>query len=205
VFRDYYKTLGLQSTAKKEYIKKAYRKLVLEFHPDRNKSPNAHEKFIKINEAYLLLYDDEARQKYDREYNYYFSQHKEQEGANNVHSKETYERTQNNNKKTEQEQKFRDSDLNDWADKAKNQGAEYAKMAFDDFSKMVLGFVKETGFQLWNTLLVFFGLILAMGGCGNIVIGLSTNGDIGNPIFGIIMLPIGFLLLKAANKNWEKH
>ena len=101
MFPDYYKTLGLQSTAKKEYIKKAYRKLVLEFHPDRNKSPNAHEKFIEINEAYLLLYDDEARQKYDREYNYHFSQHKEQEGANYVHSKEMYERTQNNNKKTE--------------------------------------------------------------------------------------------------------
>ena len=73
------------------------------------------------------------------------------------------------------------------------------------FLKKVLGFVKETGFQLGNTFLVFFGLILMLGGCGNIVIGLSTNGDIGNPIFGIIMLPIGFLLWSVANKNWEKH
>lgn len=206
MFPDYYKTLVIHSSATKKNIKKSYRKLALEFHPDRNKSPNAHKKFIEINEAYLILYDDEARQKYDREYNYHFSQQEEQEGAYYEYSnEEAHERNQNNNKKTEQKETFRDSDLNDWVNKAKNQGAEYAQMAFEDFSKKVLGFVKETGFQLGNTFLVFFGLILMLGGCGNIVIGLSTNGDIGNPIFGIIMLPIGFLLWSAANKNWEEH
>lgn len=44
-----------------------------------------------------------------------------------------------------------------------------------------------------------------MGGCGNIIIGISTSGEIGNPVFGIIMLPIGILLWIAANKNWDKH
>jgi len=205
VFPDYYKILGLQSTTTKEEIKKAYRKLALEFHPDRNKNPNAHEKFIEINEAYLILYDDEAREKYDREYSYHFSQKKEQRSSEYEYSNDTYEREQDNQRRTEPEATFSDSDLNDWAKKAKSQGAEYARMAFDDFSKMVIGFVKETGFQLGNTLLVFFGLLLTMGGCGNIVIGLLTGGDIGNPIFGIIMLPIGILLWRAANKNWEKH
>lgn len=205
MFPNYYKVLGLSSTASKEEIKKAYRKLALEFHPDKNKSPDAHEKFIEINEAYLILYDDEAREKYDREYNYHFSQHKKQKSSDYERSKEFYDQEKANQKKTEQEQKFNDSDLNDWAKKAKNQGAEYARMAFEDFSKMVFGFVKETGFQLGNTLLVFLGLLLTMGGCGNIIIGLSTGGDIGNPIFGIIILPIGILLWRAANMNWEKH
>jgi hypothetical protein len=78
-------------------------------------------------------------------------------------------------------------------------------MAFDEFSKMVLGFVKETGFQLGNTLLVFFGLILTMGGCGNLVFGLATDGVSGNPVFGLIMLPIGLFLYLTANRNWDNH
>ena len=56
MFPDYYKTLGIHSSVTKKNIKKSYRKLALEFHPDRNKSPNAHKKFIEINEAYLILY-----------------------------------------------------------------------------------------------------------------------------------------------------
>ena len=68
---NYYEILGISSTATKEEIKKAYRKLALQYHPDKNKSPDAHERFIEINEAYLLLYDDEARAKYDREFKTY--------------------------------------------------------------------------------------------------------------------------------------
>ncbi|WP_417875822.1 DnaJ domain-containing protein [Winogradskyella sediminis] len=205
MFPDYYKILRLNQNVTKNEIKKAYRELALEFHPDKNNSPNAHEKFIEINEAYLILYDDEAREKYDREYNYNFSKYKEQKSSDYGHSKETYKNERANQRKTEHEQTFSDSDLNDWAKKAKTQGAEYARMAFDDFAKMVLGFVKETGFQLGNTLLVFLGLMLTLGGCGNLVIGLSTSGEIGNPVFGLIMLPIGILLWRAANNNWEKH
>lgn len=205
MFPDYYKVLGLSSIATKEEIKKAYRKLALEFHPDKNKSPDAHEKFIEINEAYLILYDEEARKKYDREYKYHFAKDEQQAESKKEQSQSSYKREQTNEKKTEYRETFNDSDLNDWAKKAKNQGAEYARMAFDDFSKMVLGFVKETGFQLGNTLLVFFGLMLTMGGCGNIVIGLSTSGEIGNPVFGLIMLPIGILLWRASSNNWEKH
>lgn len=201
MFPDYYKILGLSLNVSKEEIKKAYRKLALEFHPDRNKSADAHEKFIEINEAYLILYDDEARAKYDNEYNYHFLNQKE-ECSDFNYSNERYREPENTNKR---EARFNDDDLNDWSTKAKRQGAEYARMAFEDFSKLVLGFVKETGFQLGNTLLIFFGLILTIGGCGNIVIGLSTSGEMGNPIFGIIMLPIGILLWRAANKNWEKH
>ena len=55
---NHYQTLGISPTASKDEIKKAYRQLALKFHPDRNKSPDAHEKFIEINEAYLILFDD---------------------------------------------------------------------------------------------------------------------------------------------------
>ena len=63
--RDYYEVLGVQRGASKEQIKDAYRKLAMQFHPDRNKSPEAEEKFKEISEAYAVLSDDQKRQQYD--------------------------------------------------------------------------------------------------------------------------------------------
>jgi DnaJ-class molecular chaperone len=57
---DYYKILGVAKNASPEEIKKAYRKLALKYHPDRNNSKNAAEKFRKVNEAYAALTQDLA-------------------------------------------------------------------------------------------------------------------------------------------------
>jgi len=63
---DYYKLLGVEKTASPEEIKKAYRKLALKHHPDRNKgNKEAEEQFKKISEAYAVLSDKEKRQQYD--------------------------------------------------------------------------------------------------------------------------------------------
>ena len=64
--KDYYKILGIDKNASKSDIKKAYRKLALKYHPDKNKSEGAEEKFKEISEAYAVLYDDEKRQMYDQ-------------------------------------------------------------------------------------------------------------------------------------------
>ncbi|MFH0884812.1 MAG: molecular chaperone DnaJ [Candidatus Micrarchaeota archaeon] len=64
--RDYYEVLGVQKDAGKEEIKKAYRRLALEFHPDRNKDKAAEERFKEISEAYAVLSDDSKRAKYDQ-------------------------------------------------------------------------------------------------------------------------------------------
>ena len=63
--RDYYEVLGVQRDSSKDQIKDAYRKLALEFHPDRNKDPGAEERFKEISEAYAVLSDDQKRQTYD--------------------------------------------------------------------------------------------------------------------------------------------
>jgi molecular chaperone DnaJ len=63
--RDYYDVLGVQRNASKDEIKDAYRKLAMQYHPDRNKSPDAEEKFKEISEAYAVLSDDEKKQQYD--------------------------------------------------------------------------------------------------------------------------------------------
>jgi molecular chaperone DnaJ len=64
--KDYYDVLGLDHSASKDDIKKAYRKLALKYHPDKNKEKGAEEKFKEISEAYAVLYDDEKRKMYDQ-------------------------------------------------------------------------------------------------------------------------------------------
>jgi molecular chaperone DnaJ len=64
--RDYYEVLGVPKNADKDQIKNSYRKLAMQYHPDRNKSPEAEEKFKEISEAYAVLSDDAKRAQYDR-------------------------------------------------------------------------------------------------------------------------------------------
>jgi len=63
--KDFYEILGIPKTASAEEIKKAYRKLAREFHPDVNKNAGAEEKFKQISEAYFVLSDEARRKNYD--------------------------------------------------------------------------------------------------------------------------------------------
>ena len=64
--RDYYEVLGVSRSASKDEMKNAYRKLALQYHPDRNKTPEAEERFKEISEAYAVLSDEQKRQQYDQ-------------------------------------------------------------------------------------------------------------------------------------------
>lgn len=64
--KDYYDILGIKKGASEDDIKKAYRKQALRFHPDKNKSPGAEEKFKEIAEAYDVLSDPKKKDIYDR-------------------------------------------------------------------------------------------------------------------------------------------
>jgi molecular chaperone DnaJ len=64
--KDYYDVLSVARSASEEDIKKAFRKLALEFHPDRNKNEGAEDKFKEVNEAYQTLSDPKKRATYDR-------------------------------------------------------------------------------------------------------------------------------------------
>jgi molecular chaperone DnaJ len=64
--RDYYEVLGIAKSAPKDEIKKAYRRLARQYHPDVSKEPEAENKFKEVNEAYEILSDDQKRSVYDR-------------------------------------------------------------------------------------------------------------------------------------------
>jgi molecular chaperone DnaJ len=64
--RDYYEVLGIDRNASADEIKKAFRKLAFQYHPDHNQSDDSEAKFKELNEAYSILSDDEKRATYDR-------------------------------------------------------------------------------------------------------------------------------------------
>jgi molecular chaperone DnaJ len=63
--RDFYDVLGVQRNATKDEVRDAFRKLAFKYHPDRNKAPEAQDRFKEISEAYAILSDDEKRRQYD--------------------------------------------------------------------------------------------------------------------------------------------
>jgi curved DNA-binding protein len=65
-YRDYYEALGVPRDASSEDIRRAYRKLAREYHPDVNKEPDAEDRFKEISEAYEVLRDPDKRERYDR-------------------------------------------------------------------------------------------------------------------------------------------
>lgn len=74
MFKDYYKILGVSPSSSKVEIKQAYRKMSLKWHPDKNPGVDVTIIMQDVNEAYKILYDDENRERYEREYKLFIKQ-----------------------------------------------------------------------------------------------------------------------------------
>lgn len=153
MFINYYEILGISKDADTEKIKSEYKSHALKWHPDKNPSVDTTIQMQLINEAYLILKNNEARARYDIEYDKYF------EFINCKSSK-----------RSASDYEIQDSVLNNWMKNAKNQAISLAKDAIDDINNMAkIGAeeaLKSSGNQLLyqiigGIILVLLGLILS--------------------------------------------
>ena len=94
MFKDYYAVLDISSSASLQEIKSAYYTQSKKWHPDINKSEEAKERMQDINEAYLILKDEEAKSKYDIEYKIFKAQYQKRDYSASPISEEKKEYSQ---------------------------------------------------------------------------------------------------------------
>lgn len=153
---DYYVILNIEHHATKKEIKSAFKKEALKWHPDKNRSPDATARMQLINEAYLILKDDEARSRYDKQYQKF--KHTTQQAQS------TRQECSGSRKETKWEDYSIDDDiLNDWIKKAKRQAKEMVMMSVED----LVGMSKAATNAAWERtkyliLIVIIGNLLMM-------------------------------------------
>jgi DnaJ-class molecular chaperone len=135
--KNYYKILNIQKTTANEDIKKAYRQAALFWHPDKNKSTDAHDKFIELNEAYNILIDTEKRKIYDHIYDTFF---------NNKQDISIFKETNKEYHTYEQ-----------WVKHERAKAEKLAKKSSDEILTDIFYFIDKYS---WLILLAFFGVCI---------------------------------------------
>ncbi len=184
--KNYYKILSVSPSASISDIKKAYRALALQFHPDKNKQSNAAFKFIEITEAYEVLRDPEKRKQYDIIYENYFRREK-------VIIPDTGE--------------F-ENEKSQWQQYGKSKAKEYSAVDFDEFLKRAFLEIKiGTGYlpSLITILFFAFGII----GFLFIAVQNSGEGDGSMALISLITIPImaivGYQLYKVMAADYKEE
>jgi len=193
-----YSILQVDRYAKKEEIKKAYRKLALQWHPDKNKSSEAHDRFIEINEAYLILSDEEARNKYNVEYDFYF--------ATKTEIKEEpifgeYQSADSGNS-FKQKSNYKDPDLNNWTSSAKKQAEKYASMSFSDFAKLIGEVLVETGKQGFTAVIYAISGVVAASAIFSFFSGIYY-GDFLQIILSLVFFGLSIIGIRFTSKRYK--
>lgn len=124
MFKDYYAILNIPQSATLAEIKSAYRTQAMKWHPDKNNGADTTEKMKEINEAKLILTDNEARVRYDKEYIRFKSFQQEK-------AKKTEEPNQKQNEQKKQKQEKKPED-NAHSSKKEKPKEEYSTYHFDD-------------------------------------------------------------------------
>lgn len=135
MFVDYYKILEINNTATSQEIRTSFRKQCVKWHPDKNLNFDTTENMQAINEAYLILKDVEARNKYDVEWEF----HNEYLNNNDININED---DLENDTNFEKEYQFKDEVLEKWMNTAKKQSVDLAQQAIKDFKNIAKEGVK---------------------------------------------------------------
>jgi hypothetical protein len=132
LFIDYYEILNVNFDSSKDDIKHSFKKLAIKWHPDKNLGSDTTLKMQDLNEAYLILKDNEARQRYNVEYIKYYNQLEVDEVLINPNKYD--DSTTKNNKNYDIE----DYELLKWIKNAREQAVELAKMSLTDIKNITL-------------------------------------------------------------------
>lgn len=138
---EYYILLNISPSASKSDIKKAFKREASKWHPDRNNSPDATQRMQLINEAYLILSDPEARNRYDKELKRY---HEFKRRYN--YQQKARKNSANTDKHENENYNFNDELLKSWIKKAKVQARDLAKQSLDD----LVGMSKAASKSAWD-------------------------------------------------------
>jgi DnaJ-class molecular chaperone len=145
MFKDYYNVLEIKKSASQSEIKASFKKQAIRWHPDRNLNTDTTEKMQEINEACLILKDQDARQRYDLEYEKFnIYKDKSNNNQNKTKSKKTYE-----------EYQFEDETLKKWMQNAKNQAVELAKQTIKEMAELSINATKEAGSKMIETFISY--------------------------------------------------
>ncbi len=182
MIKDYYKILGVSPNSTKKEVKRAFRKLALKFHPDKNKQVGAHDIFVEIIEANLILSDEEARRKYDLEYENFYS----------------YQYRFDVSKQDKEFVRFEDEDLRRWANSARGQGEEYAKIPFLKFAEMVKNISVDVAVVGSKAFAYAFGGIFGFSSFFTTIAGV-ISGNISLIFMGVISGILAYYLSQYSN------
>lgn len=172
MFNDYYKILEVDPSATQEEIKSAFKKQAIKWHPDRNIGVDTTKCMQEINEAYLILKDIEARERYNREYQRFNQYQRKNEQSDQQEQK----RSETREKQKEKTYKYADYNVEDdilqkWMDNAKKQAVDLAKQTIEDFKGMVASGAKAAVKGARNVI-VFYIII---GLIATLILGISKS------------------------------
>ena len=159
MFKDYYQILDILQNSSQEEIKIAFKKQAILWHPDKNLDIDSTEQMQNINEAFLILKDIDARERYDVEFNLY------RNSINNQEKEEQFTHERNN---ASTEYVVNDEILNNWMNNAKKQSVDLANQTIKDFKKIARDEVNGTKKSIINQIIgtiVFFIIISLVGTC----------------------------------------
>lgn len=185
MFVDYYALLEIPPTATSEEIKSAFKKQALKWHPDRNPGVDTNPQMQLINEAKLILLDEEARTKYDFQYSR-FKQHQrekeefrqQEQQRKHEHQRQQAEQQEKQTKQEYKEETFTYSNFNvddevlkRWMANAKRQAVDLAKQTIEELKGMTKAGIKAGAKEIGRGLI--FQIILSI--IVLIIIGLSKS------------------------------
>lgn len=161
MFLDYYGILEIPPTATIEEIKSAFKRQALRWHPDKNRGTDTTKLMQKINEAYLILKDVEARQRYDIEYRR-FNEYKKQ------HTKHREERKEDKNETTYEQNVYPEYNVADeilfkWMTNAQRQAFDLVKISLEELFGMTSAGLKEAGKEVVGFLKFQIGCLVLLG------------------------------------------